>query len=151
MTPVITCGVLYFISLVISCVLWWLCHYPISLSCFPLQFYLALANYRWCYTPLQGIEHENVPCQLFLTFICFTSLREQDEAFIYSSWWLTLVGLDPAYTSRSTTMLRMMTLSLLYALRVVIFTCLCCSILTVLSISFCCQCFVSSYLWSIMD
>ena len=47
---------------------------------------------------------------LFLTFIYFTSLREQDEAYINSSRWSMLVGLEPAYirmwVTRSTTALR---------------------------------------------
>ena len=33
----------------------------------------------------------------FFTFIYFTSLREQDEAYINCSWWSMLVGLEPEY------------------------------------------------------
>ena len=35
---------------------------------------------------------------IILPFICFTSFREQDEAYINSLRWLTLVELEPAYT-----------------------------------------------------
>ena len=35
---------------------------------------------------------------LFIYFY-FTSLAEQDEAYINSSQWLTLVGLEPVYIS----------------------------------------------------
>ena len=54
-----------------------------------------------------GRRSDNV---FFITFFYFTSLREQDEAYINSSRWSTLVGLELAYicmwVARSTTMLQ---------------------------------------------
>ena len=53
-------------------------------------------------------------CHFFLTFIYFTSLREQDEAYINPSWWSTLVGLKLAHirmwVAWSTTVLHMPTM-----------------------------------------
>ena len=48
--------------------------------------------------------------KFFLTFIYFTSLREQAEAYINFSQWSTLVGLKPVYihmwVTRCTTVIK---------------------------------------------
>ena len=47
------------------------------------------------YTPVSAsfvFQHQ-------LHYSIFSSVREQDEACISSSWWLTLLGLEPAYIS----------------------------------------------------
>ena len=56
----------------------------------------------------------------FLTFIYFTSLREQDEAYTISSRWSKLVGLELAYirmwVAHSTTVLQTQTYSICHVL-----------------------------------
>ena len=54
---------------------------------------LQLCSHQW----LAHYE-ETEFLDFFLTLIYFTSLREQDEAYINSSQWSALVGLESAYT-----------------------------------------------------